>query len=234
MKTTSFLSVVFLAASAIAAPFQAESRAVDASVNSIERSSGAAVRAAEPIDVEKRQGISDLTGLLGALTNAQNGASGPLGALTGIIGQVNSGEIDQAQGQAAAQPQLEEIEQVLSNLVLQLTGAAGLTVRPSDLRIVLGLVNTLLGQVLTTVNALVVVLGLTAKLNSLLASVLGLVAKVVALLIGLLGGLLPGLVAALSPLLAGLGNGLLAPLLTPIIAALVPLQNPGLPLGLGI
>ncbi|KAH7033642.1 uncharacterized protein B0I36DRAFT_430817 [Microdochium trichocladiopsis] len=230
MKTTSFLSVVFLAASAIAAPFQAETRDVDVSARSLEVASGAEVARSADVDFEKRQGsISDLTGLLGALNGAQGGAIGPLGSLQDIIASVQNGETTPDAGAAAAQPQLEEIEQVLQNLVLQLTGAAGLTVRPSDLKIVLTLVNTLLGQVLTTVNALVLVLGLRPQLNSLLASVLGLVAKVLTLLIGLLAGLLPGLIAGLSPLLAGLGNGLLAPLLTPIIAALVPLQNPGLP-----
>jgi len=240
MKTTSVLSVVFFAASAIAAPFQStpKARDVESSVKSLERSTGLEVAARGPSSVEmaeKRQGsITDLTSLLGALQGAQSGSAGPLGNLQDIISGVSAGGMTPDAGAAAAQPQLEEIETVLQNLVLQLTDAAGLSVRPSDLSTVVTLVNTLLSQVLVTVNSLVTVLGLKPQLNSLLASVLGLVSKVLVLLIGLLSGLLPGLVAGLSPLLAGLGTGLLAPLLTPIIAALVPLQNPGTPIGLSI
>lgn len=239
MKTTSILSVAFFAAAAIAAPFQGtpEARNVESSVKSLERSTGLEVAARDLSTVdtaaEKRQAsITDLTSLLGALQGAQDGTAGPLGSLQDIISGVSAGDTTPDAGAAAAQPQLEEIEDVLQNLVLQLTNAAGLSVRESDLTTVLTLVNVLLGQVLVTVNSLVTVLGLKPQLNSLVASVLGLVSKVLVLLIGLLAGLLPGLVAGLSPLLAGLGNGLLAPLLTPIVAALVPLQNPGAPIGL--
>lgn len=115
---------------------------------------------------------------------------------------------------------LEEIEAVLTEVVTSLTGAAGIKVEAGQLEEVLDLVNTLLRELLATVNYVVTTLSLGDVLSGLLKVVFGLVAKILVLLISVLAGLLPGLLAILTPILEGVGKGLLAPLLQPVLSLL--------------
>jgi hypothetical protein len=83
MKAVSFLSVAFMAATAIAAPFTGETRDVAASNKQVERSAGnmATANVAQVAREEKRA-ISDASGLIDALKGAQSGASSPLDSLS--------------------------------------------------------------------------------------------------------------------------------------------------------
>jgi hypothetical protein len=156
--------------------------------------------------------------VLTIVTDLVQKVQGSTDSMNGIVDQVNAGDLSKEDAATSILDELSSIQLNLKNIIVDLTGAAGIPVSGGDVDLVLGQVKILLNLVLTTVNTVVKVLGLSPQLTSLLHSVFSLLAKIVLLLNGILVGLLPGLVAALSPLLAGLGNGLLAPLLTPLVA----------------
>ncbi|KAI0192950.1 hypothetical protein EV127DRAFT_406374 [Xylaria flabelliformis] len=175
-----------------------------------------------------KRSVTDSAGLIEALEGLFSGIQTNTGAINNTIANFQNGKISKQEAQTAASTQVADMKFKLTTIVTDLTGAAGLNVSEGDVNKVLNLVVVLLTEVLSTVKALVTILGITPQLTVLLKAVFGIVSNLLVVLIGLLAGLLPGLVAALSPLLAGLGNGLLAPLLTPIVALLAALAGPGL------
>ncbi|KAI0203193.1 hypothetical protein F4808DRAFT_458409 [Astrocystis sublimbata] len=177
---------------------------------------------------KKTSSVTDSAGLIEALEGLFSGVQTNTGAMNATIASFQNGKISKKEAQTAVSKQATNMKFKLSEIVSDLTGAAGLTVAKGDVDKVLNLVVVLLTEVLSTVKAIVTILGITPQLTLLLKSVFGIVANLLVVLIGLLAGLLPGLVAALSPLLAGLGSGLLAPLLTPIVALVAALAGPGL------
>lgn len=81
MKAVSFLSVAFMAASAVAAPFQGEARSVAISTNEVSNSV-VARDAVAPVAGQEKRDITDLTSLVSTLTNTQSSLDGPLSSLS--------------------------------------------------------------------------------------------------------------------------------------------------------
>ncbi|KAI0513263.1 hypothetical protein F5B22DRAFT_656967 [Xylaria bambusicola] len=182
----------------------------------------------DSLSAGSKSSITDSGDVVQALEGLFSGIQTNTGALNSTVASFQKGKISKKEAQTSALGEVENMKFKLSEIVTDLTGAAGLVVAKGDVDKVLNLVVALLAEVLATVKALVTILGITPQLTVALKAVFGIVANLLVLLIGLLAGLLPGLVAALSPLLAALGNGLLAPLLTPIVALLAALAGPGL------
>ncbi|KAI1752063.1 hypothetical protein F4782DRAFT_531007 [Xylaria castorea] len=227
MKAT-FFAIAAFAATAFAAPAGGVAGAVQ-TVDDVVSTDLGVKQITDSISAEsKRSSVTDSAGLIEALEGLFSGIQTNTGAINGTLANFQNGKISKQEAQTAASSQVADMKFKLATIVSDLTGAAGLNVSEGDVNKVLNLVVVLLTEVLSTVKALVTILGITPQLTILLKSVFGIVSNLLVVLIGLLAGLLPGLVAALSPLLAGLGNGLLAPLLTPIVALLAALAGPGL------
>ncbi|KAJ3575521.1 hypothetical protein NPX13_g4005 [Xylaria arbuscula] len=182
----------------------------------------------DSLSSSSKRSITNSGDVVEALEGLFSGIQTKTGALNSTVAGFQNGKLTKQEAQTAAIGDVEDIHLKLSEIVTDLTGAAGLVVAEGDVDKVLNLVVVLLAEVLATVKTLVTILGITPQLTVALKAVFGIVANLLVVLIGLLAGLLPGLVAALSPLLAALGNGLLAPLLTPIVALLAALAGPGL------
>ncbi|KAI0973535.1 hypothetical protein F4678DRAFT_459018 [Xylaria arbuscula] len=227
MKAT-FFAIAAFAATAFAAPSGGVTGAVQTIDNVVSTDLGVEQITKAISGDSKKSTITDSGSLVEALEGLFSGIQTNTGALNQTIASFQKGKISNVEAQNAASTQIGDIKFKLAKIVTDLTGAAGLKVSEGDVNKVLNLVVALLTEVLSTVKALVTILGITPQLTILLKSVFGIVSNLLVLLIGLLAGLLPGLVAALSPLLAALGNGLLAPLLTPIVALLAALAGPGL------
>jgi hypothetical protein len=81
MKAVSFLSIAFMAASAVAAPFKAETRAVDSVVKDVAGGVvGNTVNTVTEVVKEKRD-ITDAASLISTLKGVQSSLSDPLSAL---------------------------------------------------------------------------------------------------------------------------------------------------------
>ncbi|KAI1357687.1 hypothetical protein F5Y08DRAFT_323684 [Xylaria arbuscula] len=182
----------------------------------------------DSLSSSSKRSITNSGDVVEALEGLFSGIQTKTGALNSTVAGFQNGKLTKQEAQTAAIGDVEDIHFKLSEIVTDLTGAAGLVVAEGDVDKVLNLVVVLLAEVLATVKTLVTILGISPQLTVALKAVFGIVANLLVVLIGLLAGLLPGLVAALSPLLAALGNGLLAPLLTPIVALLAALAGPGL------
>ncbi|KAH7110414.1 hypothetical protein B0J13DRAFT_577909 [Dactylonectria estremocensis] len=209
-----FFSVLALAVSAFAAPVADANNAVR-NVNNIENTF---VRSNEA-EVAKRA-ISSPQDLISTLQGAVSSVKTQGGSLNGILDKIQSGDVSKDKGADQALPKLNSLLATLTNLVTELTGAAGLDVTDSDVKTIHTLVIALVSEVTTIVKGLLTILGVRPQLDSVLHSVFQILAKVLVLVIGLVGAIVPGLVVALSPLLVGIGNGLLAPLLT-LVAGLL-------------
>ncbi|KAI1736021.1 hypothetical protein F4680DRAFT_452472 [Xylaria scruposa] len=223
MKAT-FFAIAAFAATAFAAP----AGGVAGAVQTVDDVVSTDLGIEQITDRIGARSITDSAGLIGALEGLFTGIQTNTGAINNTVANFQNGKISKQEAQTAASTQIADMKFKLATIVTELTGAAGLNVSEGDVNKVLNLVVVLLTEVLSTVKALVTILGITPQLTVLLKAVFGIVSNLLVVLIGLLAGLLPGLVAALSPLLAGLGNGLLAPLLTPIVALLAALAGPGL------
>ncbi|KAI1295311.1 hypothetical protein F5Y03DRAFT_399290 [Xylaria venustula] len=227
MRAT-FFAIAAFAATAFAAPAGGVADAVQTIDNVVSTDVGVEQITNRISGDSKKSTITDSGSLVELLEGLFSGIQTNTGALNETIASFQKGKISKEEAQNAASTQIGDIKFKLAKIVTDLTGAAGLKVSEGDVNKVLNLVVVLLTEVLSTVKALVTILGITPQLTVLLKSVFGIVSNLLVVLIGLLAGLLPGLVAALSPLLAALGNGLLAPLLTPIVALLAALAGPGL------
>lgn len=83
MKAVSFLSVAFMAASAIAAPFSGESRDVAPSVKDVQAAASNTISSTlAHVTREEKRAISDASGLIDSLKGAQSDMSSPLDALS--------------------------------------------------------------------------------------------------------------------------------------------------------
>ncbi|KAL6406162.1 hypothetical protein AUP68_10725 [Ilyonectria robusta] len=209
-----FFSILALAVSAFAAPVADANNAVR-HVNNVENTF---VRSNEA-EVAKRA-ITSSQDLISTLQGAVSSVKTQGGSLNGILGKVQSGDVSKDKGADQALPKLKSLLATLTNLVTELTGAAGLDVTDSDVKTINTLVIALVSEVTTIVKGLLTILGVRPQLDSVLHSVFQILAKVLILVIGIVGTIVPGLVVALSPLLVGIGNGLLAPLLT-LVAGLL-------------
>ncbi|KAH6886885.1 hypothetical protein B0T10DRAFT_563116 [Thelonectria olida] len=197
-----FFSVVALAMSAFAAPVAD----ADNTIRDLNRVEKRAISGPEDL-------ISNLQGALSSIKTQG-------GSISDILDQVQSGDMSGNDAADQSLPELKSILDTVTDLVKELTGAAGLDVTDSDVSTIQTLLIALVAEVTTIVKGLVTILGIRPQLNSVLHSVFQILAKVLVLVIGIVGGLVPGLVAGLSPLFVGLGNGLLAPLLT-LVAGLL-------------
>ncbi|KAI0548957.1 hypothetical protein F4679DRAFT_548436 [Xylaria curta] len=223
MKAT-FFAIAAFAATAFAAP----AGGVAGAVQTVDDVVSTDLGIEQITDRIGARSVTDSAGLIEALEGLFTGIQTNTAILDNTVANFQNGKISKQEAQTAASTQVADMKFKLATIVTDLTGAAGLNVSEGDVNKVLNLVVILLTEVLSTVKALVTILGITPQLTVLLKAVFGIVSNLLVVLIGLLAGLLPGLVAALSPLLAGLGNGLLAPLLTPIVALLAALAGPGL------
>jgi hypothetical protein len=237
-----FFSVLALATTALASPIKARNitdvvKTVGTAVETVPVVGDVVAGVVDGVKLPvKRADLPlpvDANSLIAFLTGAADSVKTPTAAIQTILDQVTSGAITPDAGEELASPQIQAIELELSQIVEDLTTAAGIDVPAEQVDVVLDLVVLLVGQLLTNVRAIVTILGLRPQLIVLLNSVFVLLAKILVLLNGIVLGLLPGLVAALSPLLAGLGNGLLAPIVTPVVALVAALAA-GLPLPAGL
>ncbi|RGP63617.1 hypothetical protein FLONG3_9830 [Fusarium longipes] len=230
MKST-FFALFALAASAIASPVpqpELVGGAVDGVVKTVVGGEdttglvGGLLKGAKTpsTGLPVKRDITDVTQLLSVLQGGVDGAKSQTSGFSDIAKQVKAGDITKSEGADLAIPGLEGLNDELTHIVTELTGAAGLTTSDADVQKVLGLVTILVNIVLTAVKTIVTVTGLQPQLVSILHSVFQILAKVLTLVIGLVAGILPGLIAALTPLLAGLGVGVLSPVLAPITALL--------------
>ncbi|KAH7141703.1 hypothetical protein EDB81DRAFT_948139 [Dactylonectria macrodidyma] len=209
-----FFSVLALAISAFAAPVADANNAVR-NVNNVEN---VFVRSDEA-EVAKRT-ISSPQDVISSLKGAVASVKTHGSSLNKILNKVQSGGVSKDKGADQALPELNSLLHTLTNLVTELTGAAGLDVTNADVTTIRILVVALVAEVTTIVKGLLTILGVRPQLDSVLHSVFQILAKVLILVIGLVVAIVPGLVVALSPLLVGIGNGLLAPLLT-LVAGLL-------------
>lgn len=81
MKAVSFLSVAFMAASAVAAPFQDATRDVETSNKQVQRSAEKVVSGTVAQVARQAEGITDAASLISSLQGAQDSLSNPLSAI---------------------------------------------------------------------------------------------------------------------------------------------------------
>lgn len=90
MKTVSFLSVAFMATAAIAAPFQAETRGLDAPVSGLTETVGTVVGSTVPKVVREEKHITDAAGLIDTLSAVQSSLGAPVSSLSTSLEQPKS------------------------------------------------------------------------------------------------------------------------------------------------